>query len=100
VVLFEAISGRPAFGDAAEDEYSDGTTDSQLDEDPQLDDYPQLEGRAPSVRSLRRLPASLASAVDACLEPDPAHRPSVAELAAALETVPGAGSPRAVRTSA
>jgi hypothetical protein len=47
------------------------------------------------MRSLRRLPASLTSAVDACLEPEPAGRPSVAELSASLESVPGAGSPRA-----
>jgi serine/threonine protein kinase len=93
-VLFEAITGRPPFGDAADDGSSDVTTDSQLDE------YPQLEGRAPSLRRLRRVPASLANVVDACLEPDPERRPSVPDLAAALETVPGAGSPRAVRRSA
>jgi serine/threonine protein kinase len=93
VVLFEAVTGRPPFGGAAHDD-ADVTTDQQPDE------CPQLEGRAPSVRSLRRLPASLASAVDACLEPDPPRRPSVADLAAALETVPGAGSPRAARPSA
>jgi serine/threonine protein kinase len=92
-VLFEALVGRAPFGDAAEEEHdSDATTDG---EEPAV--YLQLVARAPRMRSLRRLPTALASAVDACLEPDPARRCSVAELSAALEQVPGAGSPRAVR---
>jgi serine/threonine protein kinase len=92
-VLFEALAGRAPFAAVEYEEDPSVTTD---EEEP--DEYPQLEGRAPRVRSLRRMPASLAGAVDACLEPDSARRPSVAELAAVLETVPGAGSPRAVRT--
>jgi len=90
-VLFEAVTGRAAFGE----ESSSGTTD---EEEPK--DYPQLVTRPPPVASIGEVPAVLASAVDACLDPDPARRPSVAELAAALETVPGAGSPRAVRMPA
>jgi eukaryotic-like serine/threonine-protein kinase len=90
-VLFATLTARPPFGDAAADESADAT-----DEDEQ-DAYPQLTERAPLVGTLRDLPASLAEVVDACLEPDPWSRPSVEELAAALETVPGAGSPRAVR---
>jgi eukaryotic-like serine/threonine-protein kinase len=93
-VLFEALTGRAPFGDAQQDEPSgDVTTD---EEEPSV--YPQLEARPPRVRSLRRVPVSLANAVDACFEFDSAQRPSVAELSAELETVPGAGSPRAVRT--
>jgi len=41
-------------------------------------------GPAP-VRRLRRLPAALASAVDACLEPRPERRPLVADLGRVLE---------------
>ncbi|MFF0214988.1 serine/threonine-protein kinase [Streptomyces vinaceus] len=52
--------------------------------------YPQLEETAPPVSARRRLPAALAAAVDGCLRPDPADRPSVPELSAALD----ATSPR------
>jgi eukaryotic-like serine/threonine-protein kinase len=89
-VLFEALTRRAPFGEAVEDDPSFTT-----DEQPAV--YPQVETRAPRIRTVRHLTASLGSAVDACLEPDPARRPSVAELAATLESVPGAGSPRAVR---
>jgi serine/threonine protein kinase len=92
-VLFESLAGRSPFRDAAEDEdHSDLTTDGE-----EPDAYPQLMARAPRIRSLRSVPPSLASAVDACLDPDPLRRCSVAELSTALEQVPGAGSPRAVR---
>lgn len=91
-VLFEGLVGRPAFGDAAEDE---GHSDVTTGEEPEV--YPQLVDRAPRIRSLRRLPGSLTSAVDACLEPDPVRRFSLEELSAELEKVPGAGSPRALR---
>ncbi|MFB7782701.1 serine/threonine-protein kinase [Streptomyces vinaceus] len=47
--------------------------------------YPQLEETAPPVSARRRLPAALAAAVDGCLRPDPADRPSVPELSAALD---------------
>ncbi|MFE9451367.1 serine/threonine-protein kinase [Streptomyces sp. NPDC006739] len=46
--------------------------------------YPQLERSAPPVLSRRRLPPALAAAVDGCLRTDPAARPTVAELTAAL----------------
>ncbi|MFE2099919.1 serine/threonine-protein kinase [Streptomyces sp. NPDC059468] len=49
------------------------------------DDCPQLERNAPPVASRRRLPAALAAAVDGCLRADPASRPTVGELAAALD---------------
>jgi eukaryotic-like serine/threonine-protein kinase len=94
-VLFEALVGRAPFLDAEDDEDSSVTTSG---EGPEI--YPQLAARAPAIRSLRQVPASLASAVDACLEPDPARRCSVAELSAALQRVPGVGSPRAVRVRA
>ncbi|MEV0978333.1 serine/threonine-protein kinase [Streptomyces sp. NPDC049915] len=51
--------------------------------------FPQAEHRAPPVRSRRRLPAALAAAVDACLRPEAAARPTVTELASALEAALG-----------
>jgi serine/threonine protein kinase len=69
-VLFEAATGECAF--------DDGTDDA--------DEYPQLAKRAVSVRAKRpRLPIVLAGAIDACLAPDPAARPSLGALAAACE---------------
>jgi serine/threonine protein kinase len=47
------------------------------------EEFPQLVRRAAPVRSLRRLSADFAAAVDGCLEPDPADRPALAELVAA-----------------
>ncbi|MEU6091118.1 serine/threonine-protein kinase [Streptomyces sp. NPDC047085] len=47
--------------------------------------YPQAEESAPSIRSRRRLPTALADAVDGCLLADPSARPTVEELATALE---------------
>jgi eukaryotic-like serine/threonine-protein kinase len=91
-VLFEALTGRAAFGDDAEIRESSGSATED-----EAEVYPQLEARAPRLRSVRRIPSSLARIVDACLEPDPARRPSVAEVSTALEAVPGAGSPRAVQ---
>lgn len=65
-VLFEAATGqRPFKGEA-------GRT------------YQQLERRAEPVRSHRRVPAAFAAAVDSCLEPEPALRPTVGELAKTL----------------
>ncbi len=40
----------------------------------------QLEGRAPSIRSLRRLPSALATVIDRCLEPEPERRPAIDEV--------------------
>ncbi|MEW2158172.1 hypothetical protein AB0950_23270 [Streptomyces sp. NPDC007189] len=41
---------------------------------------------APPVGARRRLPHTLAAALDACLRPDPAARPTIAELTTALES--------------
>jgi serine/threonine protein kinase len=47
--------------------------------------YEQLERRAVRVAARRRLPAPMAAAIDACLEPDPGARPAVGDLADVLE---------------
>jgi eukaryotic-like serine/threonine-protein kinase len=71
VVLWEAACGYTPFGDESRE-------------------YPQLDGRAPSLRSRRRLPRALTDAVDACLEPRAGDRPTLAELRTAIEPVAGA----------
>jgi serine/threonine protein kinase len=70
VVLWEAACGETPFGDESIE-------------------YPQLESRAPALRTRRRLPVALMGAVDRCLEPERAARPSLTELRAELEPVAG-----------
>ena len=67
-VLFEATTGELPF-DAPDDE----------------DRYEQLERRAEPVRSYRRVPAAFNDLVGSCLEPSPARRPTVEELANTLK---------------
>ena len=66
-VLFEVATGELPF-DAHDEE----------------DRYEQLERRAEPVRSHRRVPAAFNDLVSNCLEPDPARRPTLGELADAL----------------
>jgi serine/threonine protein kinase len=66
-VLFEAATGELPF-DATDDE----------------DRYEQLERRAEPVRSYRRVPAAFNDLVGGCLEPEPVRRPTLEELADAL----------------
>jgi eukaryotic-like serine/threonine-protein kinase len=55
--------------------------------------YQQLCRMAPSVRAFRRLPRVLAEAIDGCLQPKPADRPTVPELCAAcVATIGGEAS--------
>jgi eukaryotic-like serine/threonine-protein kinase len=69
VVLYEAAGGRRAF--------------ARLE-----DGYEQLERRAEPVAASRaELPAPLAGAIDACLEPEPQRRPPLAELERALRSL-------------
>jgi serine/threonine protein kinase len=66
-VLFEAATGELPF-DAYDDESR----------------YEQLERRAEPVRSHRRVPAAFNALISSCLDPDPARRPTLGELADAL----------------
>jgi serine/threonine protein kinase len=70
VVLWEAACGDIPFADESVE-------------------YPQLETRAPALKARRRLPAELSAAVDACLDPDPRRRPSLAEVRGVLEPLAG-----------
>jgi serine/threonine protein kinase len=55
--------------------------------------YLQLTNRAPRARSLRRMPRTLSDALDACLEPSPASRPTLAELDQIFNAVAGTDRP-------
>ncbi|MFF4852220.1 serine/threonine-protein kinase [Streptomyces sp. NPDC001194] len=81
ITLYELATGQLAFdiGDTV-----DGTLGAAADGG-DADWYPQLEEPAPPVCAHRRLPAALAAAVDGCLRPDPADRPTLPELSAALD---------------
>jgi len=52
--------------------------------------FEQLERRAAPVGSLRRLPAAFAGAIDGCLNPESAARPTITALRDVLEEVLGA----------
>ena len=82
LVLYEAATGHRPFGNGG-DMWSCrcGEADCSWSEPRFL----QLERRAPKVRARRRLPTEVAAAIDACLHRDPARRPSLDELDAALE---------------
>jgi len=96
VVLFEALTGAPAFEveadalDPGEDEPGEGSslgTDEHPDER-----YAQLEGRAQRLAEARG-PSLLARLIDDCLEPDAAGRPTVAELLERAERIAGVPGP-------
>jgi serine/threonine protein kinase len=76
VTLWEAATGRLPFGES--------------DTEERRAEYPQLHRAAEAVSRHRRLPAELARAIDLCLRPEPADRPSIARLWKRLADVPGA----------
>ena len=51
--------------------------------------YPQAESSAAPLRSHRRLPAVLSRTIDACLDPDPAGRPTLHEVSEVLTSWSG-----------
>jgi eukaryotic-like serine/threonine-protein kinase len=76
-VLYEAATGAPAFDD---DESWTADSEGTWDTDDQRDaGFPQLEGSPPRAAA-PDLPAPVAAAIDACLAPDPADRPTLDEL--------------------
>ncbi|MFD4944312.1 serine/threonine-protein kinase [Streptomyces sp. NPDC058409] len=81
VTLYEVATGDAPFDCG---ETKDGTGDSG-DTGGQDDRYPQLGEPAPQIRSRRRVPRDLATAIDSCLRPESAARPTIPELAAALD---------------
>ncbi|GHD85656.1 serine/threonine-protein kinase [Streptomyces naganishii] len=80
VTLYETATGEVPF-ERDRGRERERERDWSQDTDPR---YPQLEEAAPPVAARRRLPRPLAAAVDGCLRPDPADRPTVGRLATAL----------------
>jgi eukaryotic-like serine/threonine-protein kinase len=78
VTLYEVATGKPACDTGDEMSITRART---------------IPCRAKPVRRSRRLPKSLASAIDCCLSFDPADRPSVEELAAQLEMIASEAHP-------
>lgn len=98
VIAYELASGERPFGDGdPEDSGSEGDGESWTEAswesaDGEADDdtrYLQLEGPAPASPALRELDPELDSLVMACLEPDPADRPALAEVLARAERLTG-----------
>jgi eukaryotic-like serine/threonine-protein kinase len=90
--LFEAASGEPAFDDEEASWTSGSLAEDRASwdtggDDPWDGDYPQLEEPAPALASISTQPAELCSLIDACLAPQAADRPTVAELMARLELI-------------
>jgi serine/threonine protein kinase len=84
--LFEAATGEAPFDDDPDAWPSSATasaTDRSSHSEPER--YPQLERRARRAVDVAPVDPQLAAAIDACLEPDPAERPSLDQLTARLE---------------
>lgn len=74
IVMHEALTGEPAYGD----------TDT---------DRPQLRAVPPPLGGSRRVRAPLRIIVEACLDPDPANRPSLDAVMDGLAAVAGTPYP-------
>ena len=90
-VLYEAATGEPAFDEGGgSGSWTDDTGPSRTwhTEEQLAAGYPQLERPAPRCAGV---PGALADAIDACLAREPAERPTLQHLAAALVPLaPGA----------
>ena len=102
-MLFEVATGEAPFDDDP-DAWTDPEGTSGSDGEPAPERYPQLERRARRPEAVRPMPRRLADPIAACLEPEPAERPSIAQLLRAFEDLAGvppaerrwsAGSPTA-----
>lgn len=102
VVLYEAATGERAFrleGDReTDDEPSEGWSEEGEEETPswytadgdyESEDYAQLSRRAEPLSGRDGVDERLGRLVDACLDPDPAGRPELAELLARAEELTG-----------
>lgn len=84
--LYETATAVTPFNDEG-DTGSDPCTEPESATDSGSENYEQLYRRADPVRVHRRVPAAFAAAVESCLEPDPAQRPTVEALTESLQAL-------------
>ncbi len=85
--LFETATGEAPFDDDPDAYGEPGPAIDSVSE-PDPDRYPQLERRSRRVLEVApEVELDLAVAIDACLEPEPADRPALAELMSGLEVL-------------
>jgi eukaryotic-like serine/threonine-protein kinase len=90
--LYEAATDELPFNaeedlDSASGPEEESGTGSFTETDKDLDAYDQVLRRAEPVRAHRRVPAAFANAIDACLELDPARRPTLKKLTINLQAL-------------
>jgi eukaryotic-like serine/threonine-protein kinase len=89
-VLYECVAGEAPFDDPDVDLGMADGTDASGSSSPHPDRYPQLERRArPVDTSSAEIPPALSELITRCLEPEPAARPNMKDLSAALEPIAG-----------
>lgn len=88
-VLFETATAETPFNAEYEDESSqeDFTSTDATGAEDHPEDYEQLTRRADPVRAHRRVPAAFNDLIARCLDPDPEHRPTVADMTNTLRTL-------------
>jgi eukaryotic-like serine/threonine-protein kinase len=88
-VLFEVTTGEPPFDDDPDAWSEPQSNGSGTYSEAPPDRYPQLERRARRPEQVRAVPPRLADPIAACLEPEPADRPTIEELLGAFERLAG-----------
>jgi serine/threonine protein kinase len=85
LVLYQAATGLQPF------DLPDGSASSSSCTSTMARCRALLSRPAPKIRARRRLPTGVAEVIDACLHPEPAQRPTLERLDAALASLTGAG---------
>lgn len=87
-VLFETATAEPPFNAEEEETYTgEGTSSGGTWTEAEIEDYDQISGRADPVRAHRRVPGAFNDLIARCLDPDPAKRPTLADLTSTLNSL-------------